>query len=140
MLRRAFEEQHVPDRQVDEALAKVYSKHTIWSRSAAVLKVWARDFPDDAKPHLWWAEVHGRAPDEQGLVENDYREALRRDPSLARARLGLAEELRKAHRTAHAAIEFDQCLALEPEQRRRAPGGRAQLDGAGRPDGRGPST
>ena len=65
------------------------------TRSTAVLKVWARDFPADPKPHLWWADVHARAPDQQTLVENDYREALRRDPSLVRARLGLAEELRK---------------------------------------------
>ena len=36
------------------------------------------------------------------------------DPSLARARLGLAEELRKAHRTAEAAAEYDAYLALEP--------------------------
>ena len=114
VLRRAFEVQQVPDRQVDEALAKVYLETYDLKRSAAVLRAWVRDFPDDAKPHLWWAEVHGRATDEQGLVENDYREALRRDPSMARARLGLAEELRKAHRTAEAAVEYDACLALEP--------------------------
>ena len=114
MLRRAFEEQHAPDRQVDEALAKVYLETYDLTRSAAVLKVWARDFPDDPKPYLWWAEVHGRAADQQSMVENDYREALRRDPSLARADLGLAEELRKAHRNAEAAAEYDACLALEP--------------------------
>ena len=93
VLRTAFEGQQLPDRQVDEALAKVYIETYDLTRSAAVLKVWARDFPDDAKPHMWWAEVHARAPDEQSMVENDFREALRRDPSLARARLGLAEEL-----------------------------------------------
>jgi Flp pilus assembly protein TadD len=113
VLRRAFEQQHTPDRQVDEALAKVYLETYDLARSDAVLKVWARDFPDDAKPHFWWAEVHGRAADQQSLVENDYREALRRDPSLARARLGLAEELRKAHRTAEAAIEYDTCIYLD---------------------------
>jgi tetratricopeptide (TPR) repeat protein len=114
VLRTAFEGQQLPDRQIDEALAKVYIETYDLTRSAAVLRAWTRDFPDDAKPHLWWAEVHGRAPDEEILVENDYREALRRDPSLARARLGLAEELRRAHRTAEAAVEFEQCLALEP--------------------------
>lgn len=115
VLRRAFEQQQMPDRQVDEALAKVYLETYDLTRSAAVLTVWSRDFPDDAKPYLWWAEVHARATDEQGLVENDYREALRRDPSMARARLGLAEELRKAHRTALAAVEYDACLAIEPD-------------------------
>ena len=114
-LRQAFQEQRQPDRQVDEALAKVYIETYDLTRSAAVLNVWTRDFPDDAKPYLWWTEVHSRAADEQGKVENDYREALRRDPSLARARLGLAEELRKAHRNDEAAIEYDACLALEPK-------------------------
>jgi tetratricopeptide (TPR) repeat protein len=114
VLRRAFEEQRSPDRQVDEAMAKVYIETYDLTRSALVLKVWARDFPDDAKPYIWWAEVHGRAAGEQGMVENDYRQALRREPRSARAHLGLADELRKAHRTAEAAVEYDACLALEP--------------------------
>ena len=45
---------------------------------------------------------------------NDYREALKRDPGLARARLGLADELRKAHRNVEAAAEYDRCIAREP--------------------------
>jgi Flp pilus assembly protein TadD len=114
-LRRAFEQQRTPDRQVDEALAKIYLETYDLTRSAAVLDVWVRDFPGDAKPYLWWAEIHGRAADEQSLVENDYREALRRDPALARAHLGLADELRKTHRTAEAATEYDASLALEPQ-------------------------
>ncbi len=114
VLRRAFEEQHAPDRQVDEALAKVYLETYDLTRSATVLQVWARDFPDDPKPHLWWAEIHSRAG-EQEKVADDYREALRRNPSLARAHLGLAEELSKLHRNAEAATEYDACLALEPD-------------------------
>jgi tetratricopeptide (TPR) repeat protein len=114
VLRRAFEERTSPDWQVDEALAKVYLETYDLTRSAAVLNAWVRDFPDDAKPYLWWAEVHGRAVDEQGTVENDYRQALRRDPRSARAHLGLADELRKAHRTAEAAVEYDACIALDP--------------------------
>ena len=113
VLRRAFEEQHAPDRQVDEALAKVYLETYDLARSATVLQVWTRDFPDDPKPHVWWAEVHSRAG-EQEKVADDYREALRRDSSLVRAHLGLAEELRKAHRNAEAATEYDACLALDP--------------------------
>ena len=61
------------------------------------------------------AEVHGRTGGDAGAVENDYREALRRDASLPRARLGLAEELRKAHRNAEAAIEYQTYLTASPD-------------------------
>jgi tetratricopeptide (TPR) repeat protein len=114
-LKRAFDRQGVPDRQVDEALAKTYLETYDLKRAKAVLDRWARDFPYDPKPHLWRADVDSRTASEQGAVELDYREALRRDPSLAGARLGLAEELRKAHRNAEAAAEYNAFLAVEPD-------------------------
>ena len=86
-------------------------------RAAAVLDRWARDFPDDPKPHLWCAEVHARDGHEAGRVLEDYREALRRDPDLAPARLGVAEELRKAHRNAEAADAYKR-LSGPPARRR----------------------
>ena len=48
-------------------------------------------------------------------MENDYREALRRDPGLGPAPLGLAEELRKAHRTAEALEVLSGYLAEKPD-------------------------
>jgi tetratricopeptide (TPR) repeat protein len=113
-LTRAFELARAPDRQVDEALARVYLETYDLVRGAEVLDCWARDFPDDPKPYLWRAEVHSRTGSDPGVLEVDYREALRRDPALARARLGLAEELRQMHRSAAAAVEYDAYLALEP--------------------------
>jgi Flp pilus assembly protein TadD len=113
-LRQAFTEARRPDLQLDEALAKSYIETYDLARAAAVLDRWARDFPRDPKPYLWRAEVDSRNEKAPGAVLDDYREALRRDPALARARLGLAEELRKAHRTAEAAAEYDAYLALEP--------------------------
>ena len=114
-LMRAFDEAREPDRQVDEALARLYLETYELKRAAAVLDRWARDFPDDPRPHLWRAEIHGRDGTEAGLVLDDYREALSRDPSLASARLGLAESLRKAHRNAEAAAEYEEYLALRPD-------------------------
>jgi tetratricopeptide (TPR) repeat protein len=114
-LKQAFDEAgRKPDMQIDELLAKAYLETFDLKNAGAVLDRWAADFPDDPKPHLWRAEIHGRDGGQVGAVEQDYREALRRDPSLAKARLGLAEELRKAHRTAEAAAEYDAYLALEP--------------------------
>jgi tetratricopeptide (TPR) repeat protein len=114
-LNEAYARQRVPDRQIDEALAKAYLETYDLARASTVLDRWAHDFPDDPKPHLWRAEVHSRTSGHAGAIEVDYREALRRDPSLARARLGLAEELCKTHRNALAAVEYDAYLALEPD-------------------------
>jgi tetratricopeptide (TPR) repeat protein len=114
LLRQAFDQDGVTDRQVDEALAKAYLETYDLGRAAVVLDRWARDFPNDPKPHLWRAEIHGRTGGDQGALEVDYNEALRRDPSLAIARLGLAEVLRKAHRNVAAAAQYDAYLALQP--------------------------
>ncbi len=115
-LKRAFAEYRKPDRQINEALAKLYLETYDLTRAGLVLDRWARDFPDDPKPYLWRAEVDSRAGPDPRAVEIDYREALRRDPSLAAARLGLAEELRKAHRNAEAAPEFE-ALSRTPTRR-----------------------
>jgi tetratricopeptide (TPR) repeat protein len=114
-LQRAFAARRTPDRQVDEALAKAYLETYDLTRAGEVLDRWVHDFPDDPKPHLWRAEVHGRTGGDASAVLTDYREALRRDPTQARAHLGLAEELRKAHRTGEAAAEFDTYLAVAPD-------------------------
>jgi tetratricopeptide (TPR) repeat protein len=113
-LRKVFESNPRTDRQVNEALAKAYLETYDLTRAANVLDRWARDFPDDPKPFLWRAEIHSRTGGDAGAIENDYREALRRDPSLARAHLGLADELRKAHRNDEAAVEYDAYLAAVP--------------------------
>jgi tetratricopeptide (TPR) repeat protein len=115
ILSRAFAGDRAPDRQVDEALAKVYLETFNLARASVVLDRWARDFPDDPKPPLWLAEVHSRSGAGAKSVMEDYREALRRDPSLDRARLGLAEELRKAYRNAEAAIEYEAYLGSRPD-------------------------
>jgi tetratricopeptide (TPR) repeat protein len=114
-LRQVFAEERVTDRQVDEALAKAFLETYDLPHAMEVLDRWARDFPADPKPHLWRAEIHGRTGGDQAALEVDYREALRRDPSLALARLGLAELLRKAHRNTAAAAEFNAYLAIEPD-------------------------
>ncbi|QEH37935.1 hypothetical protein OJF2_65310 [Aquisphaera giovannonii] len=82
-LERASSGAHRADRQVAEALARAYLETYDLNRAAIVLDRWARDFPDDPKPHLWRAEVHGRDGSETGVVEADFREALRREASLA---------------------------------------------------------
>jgi tetratricopeptide (TPR) repeat protein len=53
--------------------------------------------------------------DNPGSWERDYREALRRDPGLDPARLGLAETLRHLHRNAEADEEYRRYLVNHPD-------------------------
>ncbi len=114
-LTRAFAEATRPDRQLDEALARASLETYDLKRAAVVLDRWSADFPSDPTPHLWLAEIHAREADGASLVLDDYREALRRDPNLGRARLGLAESLRAAHRNAEAASAYDTYLRMHPD-------------------------
>jgi tetratricopeptide (TPR) repeat protein len=115
ILRQAFLDARGPDPQLDEALARVYLETYDLNRAAVVLDRWAREAPEDPKPHLWRVEVDSRIHGAPDAVLNDYREALRRDPNLAKARLGLADELRQAHRNAEAATEYEAYLAHQPD-------------------------
>jgi len=116
VLRQAFQDAQAPDPQLDDALARVYLETFDLVRAAWVLDRFVREAPEDPKPHLWRAEIDSRRESAPDAVMNDYREALKRDPGLARARLGLADELRKAHRNVEAAAEYDRYIAIEPNQ------------------------
>ncbi len=73
-----------------------------------------RESPDDGRPYLLLTEVGTRTGDNAQAVLAYYREALRRDSSLAPAHFGLADLLRSLHRYAQAADEYDCYLALRP--------------------------
>lgn len=125
VLARAFAGARGPDPLVDEALAKVYIETFQFARAEPVLDRWSREDPGNAKPYLWRVEIDRRKADDPGAVVRDYREAVKRAPNLAEARLGLADELRLAHRCAEAGPEYDAYLARKPDD----PAGRL---GAGR--------
>ncbi len=96
-----------PDPAVDEALARVYLMTYRLRLAESVIKQWIRDAPHDGRPFLWLTEFDRRMEvDNSEALETHYRDALERDPDLDAARLGLAETLRKAHRNAEAAREF----------------------------------
>lgn len=115
VLRRAFWDARGPDPLVDEALAKVYLETFDFDRAGSVIERWAREAPHNPKPYLWRVEIDSRMADDPLAVVRDYREALKRDPNLAKARLGLADELRAAHQCAEAAPEYDEYLLLRPD-------------------------
>ena len=91
-----------PDPLVMDALAAGYLGMYDMPRAALVINRWIAACPNDPVPYLRRAEIDSRKSDGKALIV-DYREALKRDPGLSKARLGLAEALREAHQVDEAA-------------------------------------
>jgi tetratricopeptide (TPR) repeat protein len=115
LLRRAFDEGRGPDPEVAEALARIYLGSFRLADARAVLDRWIREAPQDALPYLLRTEVEARTSEPPDVVIASYREALRRDPGLDPARLGLAEMLMSHHRNAEAAEEYARYLARKSD-------------------------
>ena len=115
VLAEAFAAARAPDPMLDEALARVYIETYDFAHAGAVLARWAAEAPHDPRPPLWHAKVHLRRNAEPDVVAADYREALRRDPNSAEARLGLAEQLERSQHHREAAEAYDALLALRPD-------------------------
>ncbi|APW58698.1 tetratricopeptide repeat protein [Paludisphaera borealis] len=108
--------EHPDDAAVLEALALVYLKTYRLRDAEKLIARWMRAQPDAARPYVWRAEIDRRIQVDTSIdLETDYREALRRDPGLEAARLGLAELLRRAHRGAEAAAEYEIYLKARPD-------------------------
>lgn len=104
------------DPEADEALSRVLLETYRLDAAAWVLTRWARDAPGDARPYLWMTEVDRRLHgDKPGQMEGHFREALRRDPGLSGARLGLAEALEARNQPEEAAREFALHVAGNPD-------------------------
>ncbi len=128
ILFRLYQSQVEPDPAVDEALARLYLMTYRLRQAEQVLRRWIRDAPRDARPFLWLTEYDSRMEvDNTEALEEHYHAALERDPGLDPARLGLAETLRKVHRNAEAAPEYEAYLARHAVDS-------AALSGAGRND------
>jgi predicted Zn-dependent protease len=115
ILRRLRAEDSGPDPELDRALAQVYLETFRFGAAAEAIDRWIRDAPRDATPYLWRIEIDRRIEGGAVAMIRDYREALRRDPGLDRARLGLAETLAQRGRHAEAEAEFAVYLARRPD-------------------------
>jgi tetratricopeptide (TPR) repeat protein len=112
ILVRLYQTESKPDPAVEEALARLYLMTYRLRQAEEVIHRWIRDAPSDARPFLWLTEYDRRMEvDNSEALEAHYRAALDRDQNLDPARLGLAETLRKAHRNAEAAPEYEIYLA-----------------------------
>ncbi|GAC1475752.1 MAG: hypothetical protein NVSMB9_28790 [Isosphaeraceae bacterium] len=115
VLRHSLLESPGADPQRDEALARIYLEMFDLKRAAAALDRWARDAPHDPRPFLGRVEIYQRTDSAPEILIENYREALRRDPDHAQARLALAELLRSVHRNLEARDEFNVSLARHPD-------------------------
>ncbi|MDR3635529.1 MAG: tetratricopeptide repeat protein [Isosphaeraceae bacterium] len=116
ILLREFAAERAPDPDVDEALTIIYLENSRLKEAGWVLDRWARDVPDDPKPYLWRTELDRRSPDQDpDQIEAHYREALKRDPNLAAAQLGLAELLRMSRRFDEAKNLYESYLTQCPD-------------------------
>src|SRR5262249_50816010 len=115
LLRRAFDESRTVDPEVAEALARIYLGTFRLTAAGSILDRWIREAPGDARPYLLRTEIDSRREVMPEILIDGYRAALQRDAGLDRARLGLADQLRAAHRNAEASVEYAAYLARKPE-------------------------
>jgi predicted Zn-dependent protease len=114
-LRQALEGSRKLDPEVAEALTRIYLSGFRLGRATEVLDRWLRESPGDARPYLLKTEIDTRTGAESEVIIAGYRAALQRDPTLDRARLGLADQLRINHRNSEAAAEYKAYLTRNPE-------------------------
>ena len=115
MLRKALADSKEPMPEIAQALARVYLATFRMRDAAAPIARWMHDSPDDATPYLWQNEIETRSDADHAVIIQNYQEALRRDPKLDKARLGLAERLRMAHRLDESADEFATYIQAKPD-------------------------
>lgn len=114
VLRGAWQRAPTFDRDLGEALARLYLETFRLGSAREVLDRWAEAVPDDPKPWLWRAEVDTRL-DDPAPVLRDYREALRRDPELLEPRRKLAEGLWADGQLDEAERQFQEYLRHRPD-------------------------
>ncbi len=115
LLRRAFDQAHPADPEIGGALTQIYLGTFRLGEAGLVLERWMHEVPSDARPYMLQAEIDTRTGASHAVLIDRYQAALERDPNFARARLGLAEELRVSHRYADAAPQYALYLKHHPD-------------------------
>ena len=115
VLRKALADSDEPMPEVAQALANIYLATFRMRDAAKPIARWMRDAPDDPMPYLSQNEIETRSDADHAVIIQNYQEALRRDPKLAKARLGLAERFRLANRLDEAADEFATYIQTKPD-------------------------
>jgi Flp pilus assembly protein TadD len=114
ILKRALIASNAPEPEAAAALARHYLATFKLSQASAAIERWMKDAPNDPMPYLARNEIDMRTDADHSVIIRNYQAALKRDPSLDSARLGLAERLRIAHRLDEAAEEFAAYMKRKP--------------------------
>ena len=114
LLRQALEGSRKFDPEVADALTRIYLSEFRLGRATEVLDRWLRESPGDARPYLLQTEIDTRTGAAPEVIIEAYRAARERDPTLDRAWLGLADQLRMNHQNSEAAAAYKTYLARKP--------------------------
>jgi Flp pilus assembly protein TadD len=104
-----------PRAEVARELARIYLSTYRLAQAVEFIESWRALAPDDPQPYLWANEISSRSDVDPSVLIRNYRAALDRDPKLAKARLGLAQELSKARRFDEADQAYRAYLELNPQ-------------------------
>jgi tetratricopeptide (TPR) repeat protein len=114
LLREAFDHNREPQTEVARELARIYLATYRLTQAAEPIERWRTLAPEDPQPYLASNEIASRSSAEPPIQIRNYQAALERDPTLDKARLGLAEQLTKAFRFDEAEQQFRAYLARKP--------------------------
>jgi tetratricopeptide (TPR) repeat protein len=114
-LAAAYRNGDPPRAEVAKELARIYLSTYRLAEAAKVLETWRALVPDDPQPYLWANEIASRSDVDPSVLIRNYRAALDRDPKLAKAQLGLAQQLSKARRFDEADQAYQAYLKLNPK-------------------------
>jgi tetratricopeptide (TPR) repeat protein len=114
ILVQAFLQHAEPQEMIAKELARISLATYRFDQAAQAIERWRALAPEDPQSYLWSNEIASRSEVEPAILIQNYRAALDRDPSLEKARLGLAQELSKARRFDDAEQEFLVYLEKNP--------------------------
>jgi tetratricopeptide (TPR) repeat protein len=115
ILRRAFDRKQEPLIEVAQELARLYLSTYRLSQAAEAIERWRTLDPENPRPYLWSNEIGSRSDGETSILIRNYLAALERDPSLDKARFGLAQQLSKERRFDEAEQEYREYLRRNPK-------------------------
>ncbi len=115
ILRQAQAMDTEPDCLVEETLAQLDMAALKFGPALKTIERWSRVSPTDPRPLFFRAEIDRQVGADLGVLVNEYRAALDRDPDFGPARLGLADILRKQGEPEQALEEFKRYLEKNPD-------------------------
>ncbi|MGC8641537.1 MAG: tetratricopeptide repeat protein [Isosphaeraceae bacterium] len=114
VLLQAYREELEPKLDVARELARGYLSSYRLNEAADPIERCKTLAPDDPQPYLWRNEIETRSAGEASTIIQNYRAALDRDPTLKKARLGLAEELANGGKSEESEREYKEYLKQNP--------------------------